>query len=528
MRKWLLGIIFVCLIVLSFLVGWVCGRNAGRDASVPDEPVLSSAPADVAAHAATASPVQVPAPTETPSDIWMETVVSATCEDPGYIRYENRLDGTIRIEETGAPLGHKFGEWERNEQFGKSTRTCQVCGFMEVAEQSQQPLPRIDLTGSMDGISKSDRILLKSHFQSPGKEFSCYAYTSLQGHSSLDLDKKNYTIRFYDEPELITKHRVIMREGWQLEHKYILKANYMDISQSRNLACARLWGEVVSSRKEIPDRLRSSSNYGAVDGFPVTVWLNDSFLGLYTLNLHKDDDLYNMRIHCKDAVLVCNAQTSDEALFLSEAAFADGSDWELEFYGTEEDNLWIREKFNRLIHFVMESDDGSFREHLSEHMDVDSAIDYLIFIYALGLTDSSAKDLVLLTYEDGPFIASVYDMEDAFGLMKDGSAETPVEYMLPEKTGQVWNSKTGSRLWDRLLQNFEVEIRDRYHSLRQNTLSSGHIMEKVETLIDEIPEADIRKDLELYPRADILTDYRSQIGNYVEKRLSLLDEAFAE
>ena len=67
MRKWLLGIIFVCLIVLSFLVGWVCGRNAGRDASVPDEPVLSSAPTDVAAHAETASPVQVSSPTETPS-----------------------------------------------------------------------------------------------------------------------------------------------------------------------------------------------------------------------------------------------------------------------------------------------------------------------------------------------------------------------------------------------------------------------------------------------------------------------------
>ena len=76
------------------------------------------------------------------------------------------------------------------------------------------------------------------------------------------------------------------------EHKYILKANYADVTQSRNLICADVWSDMAASRANVHPRLVRTSNYGAVDGFPVSVWHNSEFLGLYTLNLHKDDDLF--------------------------------------------------------------------------------------------------------------------------------------------------------------------------------------------------------------------------------------------
>ena len=89
------------------------------------------------------------------------------------------------------------------------------------------------------------------------------------------------------------KHKLVLN-GWQREHKYVLKANYRDISQARNLIAASLWVDMVACRPNLFETLKRTSNYGAVDGFPVTVYHNRDYIGLYTMNLHIDDDLYQM------------------------------------------------------------------------------------------------------------------------------------------------------------------------------------------------------------------------------------------
>ena len=43
---------------------------------------------------------------------------------------------------------------------------------------------------------------------------------------------------------------------------------------------------------------------------------------------------------------------------------------------------------NRFIRFVMDNDGEDFKTGISDYLDIDSAIDYLITAYYLGLTDS--------------------------------------------------------------------------------------------------------------------------------------------
>jgi hypothetical protein len=216
--------------------------------------------------------------------------------------------------------------------------------------------------------------------------FSVYAYTSWQGHSTLANEKKNYTVRFFDDEALTRKHRMELRPGWQLEHKYVLKANYADATQVRNLLCADVWAQMAATRAGMEPRLAATSNYGATDGFPVTVWLNDEFHGLYTLNLHKDDDLYSMKKGWTDAVMICNGSAAQESMCRAETNFTNEENgWEVEFCGTD-DTSWAKDSFNRLIRFVKTADDATFRKELSDYLDVEAAIDHLIALYALGLT----------------------------------------------------------------------------------------------------------------------------------------------
>ena len=474
----------------------------------------AGAPMQTASEGSTAVPTVVPDATATrqPERV---TRVDPTCIEPGYTRYEDAETGEIRIEDGAPALGHHF-------VIRDSGRICDRCGCSQPVS-GQSRLARIDLNGIMEGIGKVERVVLEFRFESDEAQFSCYANTSWQGHSSLENAKKNYTIRLFDDAALTVKHRLTFG-SWHPEHKYVLKANYADATQSRNLICAHIWRSMAETRASLPDRLKNTVNLGAVDGFPVTVWVNGAFHGLYTMNLHKDDDLYDMRLGGRDAIMICNAQTMDEALFRAEAAFIeDQSDWEVEF-ATPEETQWAQQHFNSLIRFVMEANDETFRANLAQQLDVDAAIDYLLFIYAMGLTDSAAKDLVMLTYDGGPWIPTVYDMEDAFGLSADGSSAEGPDAFLPSCQDGVWSSGTGSLLWDRLLQQFGDRIIGRWQELRGGAFSQEALTAQIAEMLDAVSEDWIQMDLELYPGRNLIQDPRRQILDYMEQRLLLLDD----
>ena len=173
----------------------------------------------------------------------------------------------------------------------------------------------------------------------------------------------------------------------------------------------------------------------------------------------------------------------------------------------------------------MHSSDEEFREHLGEYLDVDAAVDYLLFIYALGLSDSGAKDLVLLSYGD-KWIPTVYDMDGAFGLLPDGESASPPDSFLPRCEDGVWTSGTGSLLWDRLLQNFEGELRARYQTLRRGPLSAENILSAVDGFTGSIAASLYLRDAERYPGRPAADEMIEQIHCYIAERLPALDSVF--
>ena len=454
--------------------------------------------------------------------------VEATCTESGYKIIEKQ--GVVTLEEI-PPLGHQFNEWEIDYNSESKKHTCKICGYEEIIHLSSIPeetLPRLELSGSMDGIGRKNRVALKAKYSDSEQSFECYGLLTLQGHSTYGLPKKNYTIRFYDDAEGTIKHRVCFRD-WNAEHKYILKANYMDVSQSRNIVGANIWSSIVQSRNNNPVRLNQIQTKGAVDGFPIAVYFNGDFFGLYTLNLHKDEDLYMMKKNKQEAIVICNEQTMEESLFRSEALFLPNneSDWEIEYCGTA-DQEWVKDSFNTFITFVMESGEIEFHDRLHEYLDVDAAIDYLIFIHALGLENSGAKDLVMLSYGD-QWIPSAYDMDEAFGLdaLKPGYRE-PAEF-LPQCSEGQWDSGTGSLLWDRLMNAFWEKIRERYHELREGPISNQSLLDVFSSYTAQIPESFYDYDWYLYPGRSLrYADMLHQIEQYIPARMKLLDEIYLD
>ena len=95
--------------------------------------------------------------------------------------------------------------------------------------------------------------------------------------------------------------------GWGKQNKYCLKANWIDKTHSRNVVTAKIAGKVQKKYNLFND----SPNNGAIDGFPIEVYLNDEFLGLYTMNIPKDAWMFNMdEDNEKHTVVVGDANNS--------------------------------------------------------------------------------------------------------------------------------------------------------------------------------------------------------------------------
>lgn len=459
------------------------------------------------------------------------TVIPPTCEEKGYTVYTRA--GKTQMKDIVDATGHSFSDWEETlppngVAGGQRTRVCSVCAYAETETfHAQNTLPQIHLSGDLTGIGKKEQVLVTAKFSIEDINFDGYALLKYQGHSALQYDKKNFTIKFYSDEQCNEKEKLEFSH-WNKENKYILKANYTDTSRSRNLICADLWSQMVASRKNIHPRLQETSNYGAVDGFSVELYINDSFHGTYNVTLHKDDGLFAMEDGNKDGIVIINETDTPAAFFKEPIDWSTTPDWEVEYCGTE-DTTWLTDQTDAFGDFVRNSTDGAFYRDLHTYADVESLIDYMIAMYVLGLPAHDAKDMVLATYEEGVFIASMFDMEDAFGMKHDGSGfETP-DYGLPVVIDGTLTSGTLSLLWDRMIQNFFPEICSRYWDLRAQILSEQNIIAMAEEKISAIPADVNQADLSLYPgqpQQDL--SHLEQIKTYINQRLSLLNEIFTE
>lgn len=434
-----------------------------------------------------------------------------------------------------SPCKHKYDNsviiTEASEfETGESKMHCEKCGH-EITQRINATInmPQLYLDGLLDGISKNSDCMLRAVYYEGDTSTEAYAAIKYQGHTSINFEKKNYTIKFYEENSRSSKYKISVN-GWEPKHKYCLKANYIDFSGARNVVSSNIWSDVVASRQQLNSSISNLEFYGGIDGFPVALFINGEYQGLYTFNIPKDEDTYNIADDKNEAMFVINSGFSKSANFKAELLEEDkGSIFDLE-YSYMEDEGWPYERLNDLLKFVKGADAHNFRAHVGEYLDVDAAIDYLITTYVLGLTDNFSKNMILLTYDGKQWIPNMYDLDTAFGLAFDGTLFEKLDFCLPSisKSGQI-SSGTENLLWDKLLTAYPEKFKARYFELRRNILNNENIIARYKTFIDNIPANCYQKEVLLYPNSPWnKIDHIQQMTEFLTERVKLLDSVINE
>lgn len=408
------------------------------------------------------------------------------------------------------------------------------------SEDVGMPIINIEDNDNLDKVTKENKLAFPISYQSEAKSFECTATFKWQGTTSIEFPKKNYSIQLFEDASLDKKNKVELFKGCGEQSKYCLKANWVDFSQARNIVSGQIYNEIVKSRGK-DDQLGNLANGGVVDGYPVLVYRDGVFYGLFTLNIPKDKWMFGMNDETKNQALLFadNWQKSPKLLSkIKNANDVSTSGWDIEYCSTE-DSTWAVELMNDFIEYL--NNDRSNFKKLSDYVDVDRAIDVMIYTYFIYGTDNAAKNIMWACYDGKTWIPSVYDMDGTWGMKWDGSfyndaetAFTPAETnstskINPYSLDYQYNAGTGNMLFLRLLETYPEEIKARYKELRQNILTKDHVNDMFDSFFEQIPsyvyDAE-RAKWEDAPSNSSNDLHPQQIKSAIEARIKCLDNYF--
>ena len=389
-----------------------------------------------------------------------------------------------------------------------------------LTEPYDDDIPRIFLSEGTLPTTKTSTTM-KFEYISKNKRYSGYVDIKCQGNSSMAYPKKNFTIKTYNDKALTTKMKINFM-NWDKQNKFVLKANWIDISHARNIVSARLWSDMVKTREnysELPELLRTSPNNGAIDGFFVKVYANGVYQGRYTMNIPKDKWMTNMDDSLDEHCILCG-ENYQSGLFRATARI-DGTDWSDELHDIVPTSIVNR--WNQVINFVMSSSDSEFKANIGQYFDLTSLIDYYIFAYVSCGLDSMAKNQIYMTYDGQKWFASMYDMDSTWGLYWNGQSFVSASYRMQDDYESGVSGRAKNLLYLRLEKIFINEIKERYAVLRNGALSETNIINRFEEFM--ICNSDlIKEDYEIF--SDIPsqnTNNIKQIRKYAVDRCKYVD-----
>ena len=373
-------------------------------------------------------------------------------------------------------------------------------------------IPKVYFEGDISNMTtKQDEREIKLKYTSEQINFERSTKIKIQGSSSLAYEKKNYTINLYEDDTYSDKSKVDVGYGWGAQSKYCLKANWIDKTHARNIVSARIAGE--AQRKY--NVLSGLPNNGSIDGFPIEVYINNEFLGLYTWNIAKDEWMWNIDKNNPNHIVLGGDEYTDSVNFKTEITSFEESDWDVEVGTTNQETV---DNFNKLVRFINNSTEKQFEKNFDLYLNRDACLNYIVMIYMIEGIDNTGRNMMLATYDNGQtWYPCLYDLDSTFGTNWVGDK---IDYKILQE--EVFANHSDNNLIKKMVKSMADEISNRYFELRKDILSKENLMNEFNSFIESVTETTYKKEAERW--GENIPGYGiEQIEEYLDERIPYLD-----
>ena len=369
-------------------------------------------------------------------------------------------------------------------------------------------LPAVYLSGLINGMSKDNAVPMKFKFVDRTRTIDGFASVKWQGDSSVSYPKKPYRIKTFVDGNLTQKLSFKPKADWNAGNKWNLKAYYTDALLCRDVVNAKIGGDVWATEKGLAPNLLNTNNFGFVDGFPIRLYINNQFTGIYSFNITKGD--YGDKV--KAAVGSVGAGPT-QFFSLSDSVKLDGQT-DFEMITPDDSTNEIKTSLNNVIKFIATSSDDDFKANLSKYLDIESTIDYFIFCNLIEDTDAWIKNQTMFTLDMTKWYFHPYDLDMSLGSGADGSTFDNSQGLIGIKT---------NNLFKRLSNSFNNEIKARYQELR-SWLTPAYVINKYRSHIDLIGMGGYEADRSAWHNQDVATAGFTVLKNHIYHRFRELDK----
>lgn len=398
-------------------------------------------------------------------------------------------------------------------------------------EPNDGDIPVVSIEGELYATKEEGKSKITITYKSATESFSDYATAKVQGDSSTVYPKKNYTITLFTDSARKSKSKRLFRDWDKPRNKFVLKANWIDHTHARNIVNARLWSQIVKSRADydtLPLVLRKSNL--AIDGFPVKVYHNGVYYGLYTWNLPKDA-MYGLDSdEDTNCIMQAEGGIKNNSMIFRQPTMNDR--WTDQLH--DDMPSVIADSWTSVLAFVSTSTDAQFIAGIDSKIDLKSLIDMHIFVRAICGIDLIAKNQTFFTYDAEQWYAGMYDMDSTWGIPGMERHEEvqwkPYNTVFQDGYNAYIHLHETNYLHDRIWNLFQNSVIARYEELRSSVLSAGNIIGEFDKFTSQIPPYLYAED---YAETTANGDFTAipgktdnnilQIRDFVVKRLEYVD-----
>ncbi len=374
-------------------------------------------------------------------------------------------------------------------------------------------MPTMYFYGDTSAMTKDTKVPLRIKYISPdatkyGDSFDLTdCPVSWQGTSSLQYAVKNYKMKLVNQGG--SKYKYSPFKNGILESTYCLKADYMESSHANNTGMAKFINDNLYDELTPPQKLDANVRT-TINGFPIQLYIaKDSvstpkYVGIFNFNLDKscnpsfgmDNSIEGFENNCCFEVSA-NSDTSAGG-FQDDDMTSIKSDFEIVY--PDEDDITsdelgaYYEKLKRVVSWVKNSDETTFKAELEQYFNKEYLIKYFLQAHMFGMVDNLGKNMFLRTWDGNVWYPTFYDLDSELGLDNTGYLKFQSDIDIVEG---VYNTSS-SKLFVMLQACFADDIKSAYKKLR---MDKRYSMETVmsywyDQQVGVIGESQYNKDME--------------------------------
>lgn len=408
-------------------------------------------------------------------------------------------------------------------------------------------LPKMYLNGDITNMTAYQTVPMSIEYISPDEEKYGQSFNTgiqnnpvkIQGTSSLQYVRHNYTIYLKDEYGADMYYNPY-GAGSVADYIFCLKADYVESSHANNTGCAKFVNDCLYDTKT-PMQLDNENCRTAINGFPIEVFMNGEYLGVYNFN----HDRYSYQSYGYDYrkypnLLVyeinSNSNTSAGAFYrYGDNAESSAGITELEYYKRDFNLIYgnrtadsdTYSEIKTLVEWVSVAEQDLFRETISEHFNTEYLFRYFLMVLLIGAVDSLGKNLKMMTIDGKVWYPTFYDMDTVLGIDNTGYLTIPPDVEIESGSYNTSNSN----LWNKVWNFFRQELKAEWAAMRQGKFTLDNLMDYIyNQQISVIPAKNYNDDAEVkYLQFGSLYTYcchgnkEHQIRRWLRERIAYVD-----